>query len=92
MVRGPGFAFPRQFLAAAVEDGIPLKTALAKVIRARGVKEFAEQVGMPSPNVLRAIHPKHNPTHKRWSASSSRSGSELGSPSSNTDDGAAQRD
>jgi DNA-binding phage protein len=57
-------AFARQFLAAAVEDGVPLKTALAKVIRARGVKEFAEQIGMPSPNVLRAIHPKHNPTQE----------------------------
>jgi DNA-binding phage protein len=34
------------------------------VIRARGVKEFAEKVGMPSPNVLRAIHPKHNPTQE----------------------------
>jgi probable addiction module antidote protein len=56
--------FAREFLAAAVEDGIPLKTALAKVIRARGVKEFAEQVGMPSPNVLRAINPKHNPTQE----------------------------
>jgi len=56
--------FAREFLAAAVEDGIPLKTALAKVIRAHGVKEFAEQVGMPSPNVLRAINPKHNPTQE----------------------------
>jgi probable addiction module antidote protein len=56
--------FARQFLAAAVEEGIPLKIALAKVIRARGVKEFAEQVGMPSPNVLRAINPKHNPTQE----------------------------
>jgi len=54
--------FAREFLTAAVEDGVPLKTALAKVIRATGVKEFAEAVGMPSPNVLRAIHPKHNPT------------------------------
>jgi DNA-binding phage protein len=57
-------AFARQFLAAAVDEGIPLKTALAKVIRARGVKEFSEEVGMPSPNVLRAIHPKHNPTQE----------------------------
>ena len=39
--------FARQFLTAAVEDGIPLKIALAKVIRAKGVKEFAEVVGMP---------------------------------------------
>ena len=50
--------------AAAVEEGVPLKTALAKVIRATGVKEFAETVGMPSPNVLRAIHPRHNPTQE----------------------------
>jgi len=30
--------FARQFLTAAVEDGVPLKLALAKVIRATGVK------------------------------------------------------
>ena len=61
-LQNPDFA--REFLSAAVEDGIPLKTALAKVIRARGVKEFAEQIGMPSPNVLRAINRKHNPTQE----------------------------
>ncbi|MEO8259866.1 MAG: hypothetical protein ABI868_21155 [Acidobacteriota bacterium] len=27
-----------------------------------GVKEFAGKVRMASPNVLRAIHPRHNPT------------------------------
>ena len=54
--------FTRGFLTAAVEDGVPLKLALGKVIRAGGVKEFALRVGMPSPNVLRAIHPRHNPT------------------------------
>jgi DNA-binding phage protein len=56
--------FAREFLTAAVEEGIPLKTALAKVIRATGVKEFADSAGMPSPNVLRAIHPNHNPTQE----------------------------
>ena len=57
-------AFAREFLTSAVEDGVPLKIALGKVIRATGVKEFAESIGMPSPNVLRAIHPKHNPTQE----------------------------
>ena len=56
--------FARDFLAAAVEDGIPLKVALAKVIRARGVKEFGEEIGMSSSNILRAIGPKHNPTQE----------------------------
>src|SRR4051812_21335869 len=56
--------FAREFLTAAVEDGVPLKVALGKVIRATGVKEFSESVGMPSPNVVRAIHPKHNPTQE----------------------------
>ena len=56
--------FAREFLTAAVAEGIPLKTALGKVIRATGVKEFAHSVGMPSPNVLRAIHPRHNPTQE----------------------------
>lgn len=50
-------AFAREFLAAAVEDGIPLQQALGKVIRATGVKEFADRVDMPSSNLLRAIHP-----------------------------------
>lgn len=56
--------FARAFLTAAVEDGVPLKIALGKVIRATGVKEFSKVVGMPSPNVLRAIHPRHNPTQE----------------------------
>ena len=32
------------------------------MIRASGVKEFAAQVKMAGPNVLRAIDPGHNPT------------------------------
>ena len=56
--------FARQFLTAAVNEGVPLKLALGKVNRATGVKEFAHAVGMPSPNVLRAIDPKHNPTQE----------------------------
>src|SRR6478752_7995793 len=62
--------FARQFLTAAVEDGVPLKLALAKVIRATGVKEFSQSVGMPSPNVLRAINPKNNPTQETLGATS----------------------
>lgn len=57
-------AFAREFLTAAVEEGVPLKVALAKVIRATGVKEFSASVGMPSPNVQRAINPKSNPTQE----------------------------
>lgn len=52
----------REHLLAAVEGGAPLKAALGELIRTMGVKEFAERVGMPSPNVLRAIDAKHNPT------------------------------
>lgn len=51
-----------EFLMRAVEEGVPLKVVLAQVIRSNGVKEFAELVGMASSNVLRAVHPKHNPT------------------------------
>ena len=54
--------FARAFLLAAIDDGVPVQRALGKVIRAMGVKEFAAKVGMASPNVLRAIHPRHNPT------------------------------
>jgi DNA-binding phage protein len=55
-------AFARAFLLAAVNEGVPVQVALGKVIRAMGVKEFAERVRMASPNVLRAINPRHNPT------------------------------
>jgi DNA-binding phage protein len=54
--------FAREFLLAAIEEGIPIQTALGKVIRAMGVREFASKVRMASPNVLRAINPRHNPT------------------------------
>jgi len=57
-------AFAREFLSAAVEDGVPLQQALAKIVRATGVKEFASRIDMPSSNLLRAIHPKHNPTQE----------------------------
>jgi DNA-binding phage protein len=55
-------AFAREFLLAAIEEGIALNQALGKVIRAIGVKEFSLKTGMASPNLLRAIHPRHNPT------------------------------
>lgn len=59
-LRDPEFA--REFLLGAVEEGVPVPVALGKVIRAMGVKEFAAKVRMASPNVLRAINPRHNPT------------------------------
>ena len=55
-------AFARGVLTAAVDDGVSVQQALGKVIRAMGVKEFAGQVRMASPNLLRAISPRHNPT------------------------------
>ncbi len=54
--------FAREFVLAAVEDGVAVQVALGKVIRAIGVKEYAEQTGMAGPNILRAINPRHNPT------------------------------
>ena len=59
-LKNPEFA--REFLLAAIEEGVSLQQALSKVIRAMGVKEFAEKIGMESPNLLRAINPHHNPT------------------------------
>jgi probable addiction module antidote protein len=61
-LRKPPFA--REFLLAAVEDGIPLQQALGKVIRAIGVAEFSEKSGIASSNLLRAIDPRHNPTQE----------------------------
>ena len=55
-------AFAREFLLASIDEGVNVQVALAKVVRATGVKEFAAKVRMASPNVLRAINPRHNPT------------------------------
>ena len=55
-------AFAREFLLASIDEGVDLQLALGKVIRAMGIKEFAAKVHMASPNVLRAINPRHNPT------------------------------
>ena len=54
--------FAREFLRAAVEEGVTVQVALGKVIRAIGVKEYAEATGIAGPNILRAIHARHNPT------------------------------
>lgn len=59
-LRDPTFA--REFLLASIDEGVDLQLALGKAIRAMGVKEFAAKVRMASPNVLRAINPRHNPT------------------------------
>lgn len=59
-LRNPEFA--REFLLAAIEDGVSVQVALGKVIRAIGVKEFAAKIAVASPNILRAINPRHNPT------------------------------
>ena len=54
--------FAREFLLGAIDEGVPLQVALVKVVRAMGVKEFAAKVGMASPNLLRTLNPRHNPT------------------------------
>jgi DNA-binding phage protein len=59
-LRDPEFA--RQFLLGAIDEGVPLQAALAKVVRAMGVKEFAAKARMASPNVLRTLNRPHNPT------------------------------
>ena len=59
-LRDPEFA--REFLLGAIEEEVPLQVALGKVVRAMGVKGFAAKVRMASPNLLRTLNPRHNPT------------------------------
>jgi DNA-binding phage protein len=54
--------FAREFLLAAIDEGVPLQVAIGKIVRAMGVKEFAAKVSMASPNLLRTLNPRHNPT------------------------------
>lgn len=52
----------REFLMASIDEGVAIQVALARVVHAMGVKEFAAKVRMASPNVQRALNPRHNPT------------------------------
>jgi DNA-binding phage protein len=61
-LRDLGFA--REFLLAAIDEGVSVQRALGKVIRAMGVREYSALVHMAPPNVLRAINPQHNPTQE----------------------------
>jgi DNA-binding phage protein len=61
-IRKPEFA--RELALGLVEEGFSVQAALGKVIRAYGVKEFAVKAKMPSPNVLRSIDARHNPTQE----------------------------
>ena len=56
--------FAREFLLASIDEGVPLQVALGKVVRAMGVKEFAAKVRMASPNLLRTLNQRHNPTQE----------------------------
>jgi DNA-binding phage protein len=51
-------------LLAAIDEVVPLQVALAKVVRAMGVKEFPAKVRMASPNLLRMLNPRHNPAQE----------------------------
>lgn len=54
--------FAKEFILASLDEGMDLQTVLGKVIRAYGLKEFGKKIKMASPNVLRAIDRRHNPT------------------------------
>ena len=60
--------FPQEFIQGCLAEGLSLQDALAKVIRAYGVKEFSTKAKIPSSNILRAINPKHNPTAETLNA------------------------
>lgn len=54
--------FARIFFMELLDEGDDLQTALARLIRLYGVKEYSELVGMDSAAIQRAIDPGHNPT------------------------------
>jgi hypothetical protein len=54
-LRDPSFA--REFLLAAIDEGVDIQVALGKVIRAMGVKEFAAKVRMARATARSLIFP-----------------------------------
>ncbi len=55
-------AFVRAFINAALDEGIPIQQVLRKLVDGVGLKETSKKTKIPSPNLLRALNPKHNPT------------------------------
>jgi DNA-binding phage protein len=54
--------FTSELVMGLVESGMPIRAAIRDVINGLGIKEFAALVGMASSNLVRAVHPKSNPT------------------------------
>lgn len=55
-------SYAQSFLLELLEEGDDLQTALGRLIRLYGVKEYARRAKMDEPAIQRAINPKHNPT------------------------------
>jgi DNA-binding phage protein len=54
--------FAQSFIQTSLEEGLSIQVVLGKVIRAYGVKEFANKVKISSSNLVRILDPKYNPT------------------------------
>jgi len=57
-------SFTGELIEGQIRDGVPLRQALADVIRGIGIQEFAKKAGMASSNLIRALDPKQNPTEE----------------------------
>jgi len=55
-------SYAQAFLSELLAEGDDLQTALGRLIRLYGVKEYSRLVKLETPAVQRAIDPKHNPT------------------------------
>ena len=65
-LRDPNFA--REFLLAAIEEGVSIQLALGKVIRAIGIKEFSARIKSQVQHCARSIPPQSDPGNPQSSA------------------------
>mgnify|MGYP001555657355 CR=1 FL=1 len=54
--------YAQSFLLELLDEGDDLQTALGRLIRLYGVKEYARRAKMEESAIQRAINPAHNPT------------------------------
>ncbi len=54
--------YAQGFLLGLLEEGDDLQTALGRLVRIYGVKEYAKLVDMEESAIQRAVNPNHNPT------------------------------
>jgi len=54
--------FAKAYIEASMKEGLPIQVAISQVVKAMGVVEYADKIGIKSQNLHRILRSKSNPT------------------------------